>query len=247
MRIAALYDIHGNLPALEAVLREVRELAVDQIVIGGDVIPGPLPRETIVTLQTLDIPTICIRGNGEREVLALLDGETTQIPDTRTETMNWVGGLLDPQHRELLGNWPLTIELNIPGTGIVLFCHATPRSDAEIFTCQTPEDRLLPIFGNTDASLVVCGHTHMPFDRMIGDVRVVNAGSVGMPFGGTGADWLLLGPDIELRHTDYDLAAAATRISATEYPQAEQFVADHLLASPSRAKMLELFEKAALS
>ena len=126
----------------------------------------------------------------------------------------------------------------------VLFCHATPRSDTEIFTSLTPDDRLLPAFAGIDAALAVCGHTHMPFDRTVGGVRVVNAGSVGMPFGLPGADWLLLGPGVEPRHTDYDLEAAAARVRATAYPQAEEFAARSVLRPPSEDEALALFARA---
>jgi predicted phosphodiesterase len=125
----------------------------------------------------------------------------------------------------------------------VLFCHATPRNDTEIFTRLTPEERLLPLFAGLGVSTVICGHTHMQFDRMIGRVRVVNAGSVGMPFGSPGADWLLLGPGIELRHTLYDLEQAAERIRGTSYPQAEDFAARNVLRPPSEREMLEAFAR----
>ena len=126
----------------------------------------------------------------------------------------------------------------------MLFCHATPRNDTELFTRLTPEDRLLPVFAGIGAALVVCGHTHMQFDRTVGTLRVVNAGSVGMPFGEPGADWLLLGPGVELRHTPYDLRRAAERIRGTDYPQAEEFASRDVLRPRSEAEMLELFGKA---
>jgi diadenosine tetraphosphatase ApaH/serine/threonine PP2A family protein phosphatase len=136
--------------------------------------------------------------------------------------------------------------MQIRGLGEVLFCHATPRNDTEIFTRLTPEDRLLPIFGNLDASVAVCGHTHMQFDRMIGNIRVVNAGSVGMPFGEPGAYWLLLGPDVQLRHTPYDLAKAAEHIRDTQYPQAHDFAARNVLQPPSAGETLEAFTRVEL-
>jgi hypothetical protein len=86
----------------------------------------------------------------------------------------------------------------------------------------------------------------MPFDRTIGRTRVVNAGSVGMPFGEPGADWLLLGPAIELRHTAYDLEAAARAIRQTAYPDAETFAARSVLNPPSEAQMLEIFSRGEL-
>jgi len=87
----------------------------------------------------------------------------------------------------------------------------------------------------------------MQFDRMISSVRVVNAGSVGMPFGKPGADWLLLGPQVELRHTEYDLTKAAERIRGTKYPQAEEFATRNVLAPPSEEGMLAAFTKVELS
>ena len=245
MRIAALYDIHGNLPALEAVLEDVRRAGVDRIVIGGDVIPGPMPREALSRLLELDIPVQCIHGNGEREVLARLDGvETGKVPESFREAIRWNGEQLLPAQQRALQEWPMTARVDVDGIGSVLFCHATPVSDTDIFTRQTAEDRLVAIFDDARADLVVCGHTHMQFDRLIGRTRVVNAGSVGMPFGAPGADWLLLAPGVELRHTSYDLAQAADTIRKTTYPRAEEFAERYVLRPPSADEMLATFGKA---
>lgn len=247
MRVAALYDIHGNLPALEAVLEDVRRTEVDRVVVGGDVVPGPMPRQTVSALLGLDVPTEFIRGNGEREALALRAGTSASaVPEAFRESVLWAGRDLSEDQARVLSGWPQTLRLGIPGLGDVLFCHATPRSDAEIFTRLTPEDRLLSSFGAVGAAVVICGHTHMQFDRSVGTLRVVNAGSVGMPFGEAGAYWLLLGPDVELRCTTYDLRAAAERIRGTEYPLAADFARDNVLRPPSEAHMVELFERAAL-
>ena len=218
MRIAAIYDIHANLPALEAVLPDIRQAEVDQIVVGGDVVPGPMPRQTLARLLDLDIPVQFIQGNGDREVLAQMRGtETGTVPEQFREVMRWNAQQLLPE-QEQLASWPPTLRVDIRGLGEVLFCHATPRSDTEVFTRLTPEDRLLPVFQELNVAVVVCGHTHMQFDRMIGRIRVVNAGSVGMPYGEPGAYWLLLGPNVQFRHTLYDLAKAAERIRDTNYP-----------------------------
>lgn len=248
MRVAAIYDIHGNLPALEAVLREIRQAEVDQIVVGGDVVPGPMPREALACLLDLDIPVQCIRGNGEAEVLAERAGRPTgRVPEPFREAVRWVAEQLEPEEEQVLAGWPDTLRIEIGGLGPVLFCHATPRSDVEIFTRLTAEERLLPVFEGLGASLVVCGHTHMQFDRVVGTTRVVNAGSVGMPFGEPGADWLLLGPEVELRHTRYDLEEAAERIRRTEFPQAEDFAARNVLQPPSEQEILAAFSKSELS
>ena len=247
MRIAALYDIHGNLPALEAVLEEVREARVDRIVIGGDVMPGPMPRETLDRLLALDILTTFIRGNGDRVVLETMNGTDSQeVPEAYRDVIRWNAQQLGAQQRDVLAGWPSTARLDIAGLGDVLFCHATPRNDTEIFTRITPDNVLAPIFDATGAAVVVCGHTHMQFDCTAGHTRVVNAGSVGMPFMPPGAYWLLLGPGVELRRTDYNLAQAADRIRACGYPQAEQFATHNVLQPPSEEQMTEIFTKAEL-
>lgn len=243
MRVAAIYDIHGNLPALEAVLAAIRVEDVDQIVVGGDVVPGPMPRECLSTLRDLPIPLRFIRGNGEADVLAVRRGETpARVPERLIEVLRWAAKRLSTEDLADLAAWPTTSRLAVSGLGDVLFCHATPRDDSEIFTRVTPERRLRLIFEAAGAALVICGHTHMQFDRRVGDVRVVNAGSVGMPFGEPGAYWALLGPGgVELRRTTYDLDAAEARIRATGFP------AEYEVRRPrSESQMLEVFEAAAL-
>ena len=239
MRIAALYDIHGNLPALDAVLEEVRRVGVDRIVIGGDVLPGPLPRETLGRLPRLEIPTSYIIGNGDREVIAHLRGTGSSIPESSRRMIAWTADQLLPGDVEWIASWPATIALNVSELGDVLFCHATPRNDVEIFTRASSEDVVLPMLAGASAPTVVCGHTHMQFDRMFGATRVVNAGSVGMPFAAPGAYWALLGPLVELRRTPYDFEAAADIIAASEYPEGKQFAATNVLSAPSEHEMLE--------
>ena len=246
MRVAAVYDIHGNLPALEAVLGEVGAARVDRVVVGGDVFPGPMPGECLRRLLALDVPVHFIRGNGDREVLARMRGEETgTVPEKFREVIDWVASELPAEDEARIAGWPETLRLDIPELGRVLFCHATPRNDTEIFTRLTPEERLLPIFGAGEERLVVCGHTHMQFDRMVGDVRVVNAGSVGMPFGELGACWLLLGPGVHLQRTLFDLVAAADRIRSTEYPQVDA-LAEQYMRPPAESAMLEVFSRSEL-
>lgn len=247
MRMAVIYDIHANLPALEAVLDDIRQSQVDQIVVGGDVLPGPMPRETLACLLSLPTPVQFIYGNGEVAVLEQRAGrDPVTVPEQYRGIVRWNAQQLDNAHAQALASWPKTLHARIDGVGEVLFCHATPRNENECFTRLTPEDRLRPIFRGLNVPLVICGHTHMQFDRTIGNVRVVNAGSVGMPFGEPGAYWLLLGPKVELRYTAYDLARAAHRIRATNYPQAEEFAAQNVLRPPAEAQMLELFARAEL-
>jgi predicted phosphodiesterase len=247
MRVAAIYDIHGNLPALEAVLDEIRVSGADLIVVGGDVVPGPMPVETLECLRGLKTPSLFIQGNGEAAVLAQLAGvESGTLPEQAREVVRWTAQQLHPDQVSWLTGWPATCSVEVRSLGRVLFCHATPRNDSEIFTRRTPEEVLLPVFRGAGAPVVVCGHTHMQFDRMVGKTRVVNAGSVGMPFGEAGADWLLLGPDGELRHTSYDLRQAAERIRGTAYPHAQDFAERNVLRPPSEDEMLKVFARAEL-
>jgi len=190
LSVAALYDVHGNLPALEAVLAEVPDDAV--IVLGGDVAAGPFPHETLERLRALGDRVHWLRGNGDRE---LQPGEEGLAPP---DVMAWLRERLSAEEIEFLHGLPPTIQLDR-----TLYVHATPRNDEDIFTERTPEERLAPLFAEVDADVVVCGHTHTQFERTIAGKRVVNAGSVGMSYEEEpGAYWLL---DLEPRRTPYEL------------------------------------------
>jgi predicted phosphodiesterase len=248
VRVAALYDIHGNLPALEAVLAEVRAANVDRVVVGGDVIPGPMPRECFDLLYTLEVPTDFIVGNGDRETVAASRGTMSSVvPEYFRPSMQWNASQLTDRDARAIDAWPLTLRLRGGALGDVVFCHATTRNDTEIFTPTTAEEKLRPLFDPLNASLVVCGHVHMQFDRVVGSTRVINAGSVGMPFQEPGAYWLLLDSSAELRRTAYDLAAAASRVRKTAYPLAEDFAAKSILNPPTMQSMIDAFSNAELS
>lgn len=246
MRLAALYDIHGNLPALEAVMAEVQEARVDRILVGGDVAPGPMPHECFELLRALRTPVDYILGNGDRATRQARHGEMDpRVPPFFHASMQWNGAQLTDADDAAIAQWPLTITHQVPGIGTVVFCHATPRDDNEIFVKTTPDAALRPILDPLGAHMIVCGHTHMQFDRMAGTTRIVNAGSVGMPFQEAGAYWALIGEGVELRRTRYDLDAAAERVRRTAYPLAEQSAAS-ILTPPDERAMLEQFEKVGL-
>ena len=244
MRIAALYDIHGNLPALDAVLRDVRMLAAELIVVGGDVLPGPMPRECLERLFDCDLPVKFIRGNGELAVLAAMAGQDPGVPPAFRAVVEWNAQQV-AAYRDALASWPRTMVEDADGVGRVLFCHATPRDENEIFTSVTPEERVIPMFSGADTDVVVCGHTHMQFDRLVGTTRVVNAGSVGMPFGEPGAYWVLMEEGVQLRRTPYNFDGAAERVRATSYPEAAAFADGHVLQPPAAEQMLAIFESVA--
>ncbi len=243
-RVAALYDIHGNLPALEAVLEEVRRVGVDVIVVGGDVVPGPMPTECFEALARTGIRTEYIHGNGESAALeSLRGGDLETVPAAFRDGIIWSASELPDEYVEATSAWTLTTEVEVDGLGTTIFCHATPRNDTEIFTRLSPDDRVRTLFAGVDCSVAVCGHTHMQFDRTVGSLRVVNAGSIGMPFADPGAYWLLLGPDIQLRRTSYDLEAAAARIRRTKFPGADTFAAA-VLTPRTEAVMLDAYARA---
>lgn len=246
MKIAALYDIHGNLPALNAVLEELKEIQPDLIIAGGDILPGPFPGQTLERLLHSGYKLRSLRGNGDREVVMAFDGQpfSHQLPEIVLEQLQWVASQLPADQRDFLASLPEQITLEIAGLGEILFCHATPRNDEEIFTPLTSQERLATIFSSVKQQIVVCGHTHIQFEQQVGSVRVVNAGSVGMPYADRpGAYWLLLTPQgYEFRRTDYDTQVAAEEIKASAYPQAQKFAEENVLTLPTATEAAEFFE-----
>jgi predicted phosphodiesterase len=214
VKVAALYDVHGMSAALAAVLEEVEREGVDAIVFGGDVFLGPFPSETLELVRSVDAKYV--RGNCERE------------PN------EWVRERLGTEVVEWTRAWPTTVELDG-----VLYCHAIPRSDEPILTDASPDERFAEALAGVDARLVVAGHTHMQFRRD----RFVNAGSIGMPYeDDVAAFWAVVGDDVDFRRTAFDVERAAAEIRASGWPDAEMFVAENLLAAPSRAEALAHFE-----
>jgi putative phosphoesterase len=247
-RVAAIYDVHGNLPALEAVLADLQSVSPDLIVVGGDVVAGPMPAEVLYRLAALSKSICFVRGNADREVVAAYDdGRYADAADPAERTAAFAASKIDRAHRDLLASFAERLVVEIEGVGQVLFCHGSPRSDEEIVSAATTEGRLREILAEVDQDVVVCGHTHAQFDWSVGTKRVVNAGSVGMPYQGkpVGAFWLLLGADdITLRRSDYDLDRAVERIRATGYPEAAD-VAQILLEPPDPEWVADFFEQQA--
>lgn len=244
LRVAALYDIHGNLPALEAVLNEVDSANIDAIVVGGDVLPGPMPKECLDRLFSTGLPTHFIHGNGESAALQVLAGHVPEkVPEPFRPAIQWSAEQLPDEYRQAIAGWPSTLRVEIDGLGEVFFCHATARNDTELVTRLSPDARVLEVFPNLGSPVAVCGHTHMQFDRTVGSLRVVNAGSVGMPFGEPGAHWLLLGPGVQLKRTSYDLDSAAKRLRASAFPDVSVFVERQVLNPPSEEQILATYAR----
>jgi predicted phosphodiesterase len=241
VRVAALYDVHGNLPALEAVLAEVERDGPDAIVFGGDIIAGPMPRQTLERVRSLGQAHL-IRGNADRIALEFRSGlrrEGRGLGD-------WVGEQLTDEEAEFLGSLPLTVTLDVDGLGPTCFCHATPRDDEEVFTERDPDDVVADMLAGTEETTVVCGHTHMQADRRVGRWRVVNTGSVGFVHDSLAAHWALLGPDVELRRTEYDREDAARLLRESAGSRSgESSVIEDLLRPPPREEVLDFFQQLA--
>jgi putative phosphoesterase len=236
MRVAALYDVHGNLPALEAALAEVDEAGVDLVLSGGDLLLGPQPAECLDRLR--ERGATFIRGNCDREVT----GGTGWDDPLWGERVKWTARRLSEKRLEFVRSWPKVVSLEVDGLGQVLFCHGSPRSDEEMILKTTPDEWLREMLAGVEADVVVCGHTHMQFDRRVDRWRVVNAGSVGLAYGAPGAHWLLVGPDVEHRRTPYDADAFADRVKMFDWPIAERFAEENIRTVPSEQEALEFFE-----
>jgi predicted phosphodiesterase len=229
-RVAALYDVHGNLPALEAVLDDVRREDVEAIVIGGDAVAGPFPAETFDVLVSL-ADALFVRGNADRLVVERVEGFGSA----------WCADQLGAERLAAVEAWPFSQCLDIDGLGEVVFCHATLRTDEEIVTRITAEDEVVAAFPG--GGTVVVGHVHVQFDRRYDGLRLVNAGSVGMPYEGRrGAFWALLrAGQVELRRTEYDVDAAVARIRGSGWTERDQ-LADWLTKPQDPTEVTEVFE-----
>jgi putative phosphoesterase len=238
MSVAVLTDIHGNLPALEAVLADVALTDADLLMICGDVASGPLPIETLEVLRALPRARF-VRSNADRGLVTAFDGAT--LPKWPGPAVDWCASQLRREHRDFLASFSEPVSVDVDGVGRVLFCHGSPRSDEEMMTAETADSRLREFLSGVDGDVVVCGHTHMPFDRVVDGVRIINPGSVGMPYGDPGAFWALLGPGVEFRRTDYDREAAAARIRRSPWPGAQEFASSNVVSVPSTEEALAFF------
>jgi predicted phosphodiesterase len=235
-RVAVLSDVHANVPALAAVLAEVEQVGPDLVVFCGDLTWGPEPSRTVELVRALGERAICVRGNGDRAVLELSRGGRTAEQPRDT----WMPGQHSPAALEFLAAVPFSVVVDVRGLGAVRFCHGSPRSDTEVVTPGTPETRFDELASGVEERVLVTGHTHLQFDRLVAGRRSVNPGSVGLPYheGQPGtAYWAVLGPDVHLRQTRYDVADAVARARAVDDPSADR-VARLLTAPPSPAELI---------
>jgi putative phosphoesterase len=238
--VAVLSDIHGALPALEAVLAEPDVQTADQIVVTGDIAAGPLPVQTLDVLVSLGEHVTWVRGNADRELVAVARGMQSEY-----DVSNWAGQQLRPDQVELLDGLPHPVTFEVDGFGPVLFCHGTPRDDDEVVLVDSALSRWSEVFADLDPAVrtVVCGHTHMPFQRMVDRRLVVNPGSLGMPYGRPGPHWALLRDGVvQLRRTEVDLAWLAQQtIELSDYPGVAEWADAYARSAASDTEALTAF------
>jgi predicted phosphodiesterase len=211
VRVAALADVHGNPFALEAVLADVARAGVDLIVFCGDLTWGPLPNETLAVVRSLQIPVRFVRGNADRMV---------GVEDS--ERGSWLADQHDAAATAFVNGFEPFVVVDVDGLGPTRFVHGSPRSDEECVTPVTPAERVAEFMTGVPERVVVTAHVHVSYDREVDGVRLVGPGSVGRPYEGErGARWAVLGPDVELRRTDYDHEAAAEGYRGSGLPDVE--------------------------
>ena len=228
--VAVIADVHGVLPALEAVLAEPDVIAAERIVSLGDIAAGPEPGAVLDRLMALGDRVVWIMGNADREMVEHRAGAEVADPITR-----WAAGQLSDRHLWHLASQRASATLATEGLGRLLFCHATPRGDEEVVLVDATPALWVEAFERLPADVdgVVCGHTHMPFVRLAAGRLVVNPGSVGMPYGRPGAHWALLGPGVGLRRTLFDVeAACAAVVARSGFPDAGRWI-DEVIRTPA--------------
>ena len=231
-RVAALADVHGNAPALAAVLAELEADAPDLVVFCGDLTWGSLPRETLELVRALRVPARFVRGNGDRAVGTFLEGRG-----------EWMAAMHDADDTAFVQGFEDTVSVDVDGLGPTCFSHGSPRSDVECVTERTPVERVREFTESLQERVVVTAHVHVQYDRMVDDVRLLSPGSVGLPYEGKpGAYWALLGPDVDFRRTEYDVKVAVAQMRASDDPSVDQ-IAEMMLKPPSREEAIEHAEK----
>lgn len=229
--VAVLSDIHGVLPALDAVLAEPAVQSAERIVLTGDIAAGPQPVPVLDRLLGLGDRVTWVRGNADRELVELARGDKDDVGDPIAP---WAATQLSPDQVDWLARLPHPVTLPVDGFGEIVFCHATPRDDEEVVVVDSRLERWTEVLAGLPAEVmaVVCGHTHMPFIRLANRRQIINPGSVGMPYGRQGAHWALLaGGAVELRRTAYDVPAACASVCAeSAYPEIAEWT-DYFLNS----------------
>jgi len=238
-RVAVLGDVHGNAVALSAVLAELRQEDIDLVIWTGDLSWGWEPSTTLALVRSLELPARYVRGNAERTLVELRDGKI----ESPNERERWMLEQHTDDDLAFAESFQLSHSVEIDGLGETQFCHGSPRSDEELLTAETPASRIAEATREIAERMLVTGHTHAQYDREVAGIRAVNPGSVGMPYEGRpGAYWALLGPDVVLRRTEYDVGGAVSRLRGSGFPDLERLV-EMLTQPPTPAQMIEHAER----
>lgn len=228
--VAVLSDIHGVLPALDRVLAEPAVADAELIVVTGDHTWGPQPTEVLDRLAALGDRAVLVRGNADRELLQMSRGVDVGLADDPLSV--WGAAQLTAAHQRMLEAMPEQVTIEIDGFGPVLFCHATPRDDEEVVLVDSRLERWAEVLADLpeDVRTVVCGHTHMPFLRLVDGRLLVNPGSVGLPYGRAGAHWAVLaGGTVSMSRTLIDPGALVREVVArSELPGVAQWAEENL-------------------
>lgn len=240
--VAVLSDIHGVLPVLEAILAEPAVAAADLIVVTGDHAAGPQPVEVLDRLAGLGQRAVLVRGNADRELAAVARGASIEVPD---DVVPWAAAQLGPKHITMLEQLPHPVTLELEGFGPVVFCHGTPRDDEEVVLVDTRLERWVEAFAELpeEVRTVVCGHTHMPFVRLVDRRLVINPGSVGMPYGRPGGNWALLRDGaVSLHRSIIDVEETIAQVVAgSTYPGRRKWAEFFIRSAASDAEALAVF------
>lgn len=223
-RLAVLSDIHGNLPALEAVISDLRGFEVDHVIVPGDVISfGPCPRQAaeIVIEKRWSV----IRGNNE---FFLVDYKTSRAPDEWNDPIQfaptaWLDKQIDQRLKTMIGSWPDRLTLRFRDAPPMEVCHGTPDSPWDSIYWTMTDEEISKKITDLEANYVVCGHTHLPMDRQVGRWRIFNPGSVGVPLDGVfSASYMILdgneqGWTATFRRVPFDYSAVFEMFETSGY------------------------------
>ncbi len=242
-RIAVVSDIHGVLPCLDAVLAEPGVRSADLVVVTGDIAAGPQPAQVLDRLLELGERVRLVRGNADRDLVTIARGE--EPPPGTPPVDLWAATQLSPVNVGLLAGLEHPVTVGLDGVGDVLFCHGTPRDDDEVVLVDTRPSRWAEVMEDVpdSVSVVCCGHTHVPFARLVDRRWILNSGSTGMPYGTAGVPWVLLDEHgVHLRSTPIDPGqVAASIVSGSTFPEVRAWVQDYVLAPPSDLDALLAF------
>jgi predicted phosphodiesterase len=236
-RVAVLSDVHGNLPALNACLADVERQDVEAVLFLGDFTWGPQPREVLSRVESLGMPSWFVMGNAERDAIEIAAG--TRAPDGQNDL--WMVGAHGADGIATISTYSPAIHIRVSGIGDIRLCHGSPRSDVELLTPETPPERIARACVGVDDPIVGHGHTHVQYQRQVGERTVFGPGSVGLPYGTDGvpgARWALLADGIDLRVTSYDIEDAIATAHDVHYPGADT-VETMLRTPPTLAELVE--------